>query len=211
MRIPLIVHLGAASQVAPLVAAALVRRPVGGARAWVLGWCAVLVLFDGAGLLLASRDVHNLWLSYLQTPVGGAIVLWALSQWQRGELARLSLRLAVVPFLVLWGVLTLLVEDTSAFSRAADPMASIVGLSAAAFTLLTRSVSATGSLLRSDWFWVSAGMALYFGIASALGPLSALLVGENAGLLDQAYQLKSLLDVVAFLLIARGVTCPTAT
>lgn len=211
MRIPLIVHLGAAAQVAPLVAAALARRPVRGARAWMLVWCGVLVVFDGASLLMATRDVHNLWLSYVQTAVGGAIALWALSMWQRHDVARLGLRLAVVPFLVLWGVLTLVVEDTSAFSRAADPMASIVGLSAAAFTLLSRSFSGTGSLLRSDWFWVSAGMAMYFGTSSALGPLSALLVGESAHLLDLAYQIKALLDVCAFLLIARGVTCPTAT
>ena len=204
-------YVGAASQAAPLVAAVVAWRPVRGARAWVLAWCAVLVAVDAASLWFASRDVHNLWLWYWLTPAGGAMVLWALSLWQRGEVARLAFRLAIVPFLVAWSVLTLAVEDTSAFSRAAGPMAKLVGLGAAAFTLLTRSHSASGSLLRHDWFWVSAGMALYFGVSSTLGPLSALLIGSSPRLLDQAYQLKSLLDVLAFLFIARGVTCKVAT
>ena len=62
-----------------------------------------------------------------------------------------------------WGVLTFAVEDTSSFSRVADPLANLVGLSAAAFTLVARSHVASGLLLRKDWFWVSGGMVLYFG------------------------------------------------
>ena len=202
-------YLGAVSQAAPLVAAALARRPVWGARAWVLAWCGLLVGGDGVYLWLAWRDAHNLWLAYFLTPIGVALVLWTLSLWQTGDLSRLTMRLAIVPFLIVWSVLTLVVDDTSTFSRAASPMASLVGLAAAAFTLLARSRSASGSLLRQDWFWVSAGIALYFGTSSALGPLGALLVGEAPQLVIRAYEVKALLDVLAFLLIARGVTCPT--
>ena len=202
-------YVGAASQAVPLVAAVLARRPVWGARAWVLAWCAVLVAADAASLWLASHNVRNLWLWYWLTPASGALVLWTCSFWQRGEVARLTFRLAIVPFLIVWSVLTLLVEDTSNFSRAAEPMNMLVGLGAAAFTLLARSRSASASLLRHDWFWVSAGMALYFGTSSAQGPLSALLVAGAPQLLDRAYELKAGLDIVAFLLITRGVTCPT--
>jgi len=211
LRVPWLAYLGAVSQAAPLVAAALVRRPVWGPRAWVLAWCAVLVAVDAASLWLASQDVRNLWLFNSLTPASVAVVLWALSLWQTGDLTRLTMRIAILPFLLLWTVLTLAFEDTSAFSRAADPMASIVGLGAAAFTLLARSRSASGALLRHDWFWVSAGMALYFGTSSALSPLSALLVREAPQLVIRAYEVKSLLDVLAFLLIARGVTCPAET
>lgn len=211
MRVPWLAYLGAVSQAAPLVAAVLVRRPVWGARAWVLAWCAVLVAADTGSLWLASHDVRNLWLFNSLTPVSVAVVLWTLSHWQTADLTRLTMRLAILPFLLVWTVLTLAVEDTSTFSRAAGPMASIVGLGAAAFTLLARSRSASGSLLRHDWFWVSTGMALYFGASSALSPLSALLVREAPQLVIRAYEVKSLLDVLAFLLIARGVTCPAET
>ena len=90
-------------------------------------------------------------------------------------------------------------------------MASLVGLSAAAYTLVARSRTATGDLLRQDWFWVSAGMALYLGTFSMIDPLSALLVGSDPVLMVRAYQFEAVLAVVAFLAIARGMTCTTAT
>ncbi|MGA2384570.1 MAG: hypothetical protein ABSG61_14175 [Gemmatimonadales bacterium] len=210
MAIPAVLYLGATSEAAPLVAAAVVRQPARGARAWVLTWCTLLVVADGAQLWLALHKINNLWIAYLVTPVGGALVLWALSFWQSGQLPRLTLRLAIVPFLVAWAVLTVAFEDTSAFSRAAEPMASLMCLGAATFTLLTRSRDAVGSLLRHDWFWVTAGMALYFGMLSTVGPLSALLLGDAPGLMFQAYEVKSVLQAAAFLAVAGGMVCPAA-
>lgn len=211
MRVPLLAYLAIVSEAAPLAAALVARRPQRGVRAWILAWCAVLLVVDGVTVWLALHGIHNLWLFNFFTPASVAVVLWALSHWQTGDLSRLTMRLAIVPFLLVWTGLTLAVEDTSAFSRAADPMASIVGLGAAAFTLLARSRSASGALLRHDWFWVSAGIALYFGASSALAPLSALLVASAPQLLYRAYELKAGLDILAFLAIARGVTCPTET
>lgn len=211
MRVPLLFHLGAAAQVAPLVAAVLARRRLQGARAWTVAWCATLVVVDAAALWMGRRGEHNLLLFNLQTPVSTALVLWALSDWQHTELPPLTLRLAIIPFLAAWGVLTFALEDTSSFSRVADPLASLVGLGAAAFTLVARSHSASGPLLRQDWFWVSGGMVLYFGTATMLQPLSALLVGDAPQIVIRAYEVKSVLDFVAFLAIARGVTCPAAT
>jgi hypothetical protein len=211
VKVPLLEYLGAASQLVPLAVAALARRAVRGPRAWVLAWCGILACADGLSLALGVRHQTNLLVINLVTPVGGAIVLWALSSWQLGGVPRLTLRLAIVPFVLAWLVLTMAFDESETFSRVADPMASLVGLGAAAFTLLARSRSAVGLLHRRDWFWISAGMALYFGTASALAPLSALLVGDAPALMDRAYQVKSLLDVFAFLAIARGVTCPAGT
>lgn len=175
MRIPWILYLGAAAEAAPLVIAAAARRPIRGARLWIVVWCGVLTACNAVTLWLGSRGVRNLWVAYVVI-AASALVLWALSFWQTGDTARLTLRVAVVPFLAVWAVLTVLVEDPSHFSRAAEPTAYLVCLAAAAYTLLTRSLGASAGLLRQEWFWVSAGLALYFGLWSAMGPLSALLV-----------------------------------
>jgi hypothetical protein len=169
------------------------------------------VTADATSLWLGQHNVSNLVVFNLLSPACLAIVLWALSDWQHAELPRLTLRLAIIPFLAVWGVLTFALEGTSSFSRVADPLASLVGLGAAAFTLVARSHSAGVSLARQDWFWVSAGLALYFGTASMLQPMSALLIADAPELLNRANEVKSVLDVVAFLAIARGVTCPAAT
>lgn len=210
MQIPVILHLGAASEAAPLVAAALARQPVRGARACVLAWCGVLVLANGLQLMLALHGLNNLWVGYVVS-AASALVLWALSYWQTGYTARLTLRVATIGFLAVWAFLTLAFEDTSSFSRAAEPMAYLVCLVAAAYTLLTRSHGSGGALLRQDWFWVSAGLALYFGSWSAMGPLSVLFVRGAPDLLKRAYEVQTVLTIAAFVAIARGMTCPAAT
>jgi hypothetical protein len=211
VRIPLLLYLSGLAEAAPLVAAAAVRRPVSGARAWVLVWCVILLTESGIQLWLAARGIHNLWLSYVFSPMAAATVLWALSCWQASEVARLTMRLTIVPLLIVWVMLTLAFENTSSFSRAADPLAYLVGLIAAAFTLVTRSRAATGDLLRQDWFWVSGGMALNLGTFSMIGPLSAQLAGSDPALMMKAYEFEAVLSIVAFLAIARGMMCPPTT
>ena len=210
MRIPFLIYLGAAAEAAPLVAAALARRPQRGARFWILAWSGVLVFADALQLYLALHGVRNLWVGYMGT-VAGALVLWALSYWQLGITGRLTLRVATVLFLVVWVILTVAVEDTSSFSRAGSPMANTVCLMAAAYTLLARSFRSHRELWRQDWFWVSGGLALYFAIWSAIDLMRAQLFGHDFVLMSQLQQVGFVLNLVAFLAIARGVTCPAET
>ncbi len=211
MRAPLIFYLGTLSQGLPLVVAGVARRRLSAARAAALVWCAVQLGLDLLQMWLAKRHVHNLWIAYVDTPTQTAVALWAFSCWQTGELARLTLRFAIVPFLAAWAVLLLAFESTSDFGRMSQPMASLVALAAAVFTLLVRSYYERGSLLRRDWFWVSSGMAIYFASTVAIAPLSALLIGGDVRQLTVAYEARSALTVVALLLVAVGMACPSET
>jgi hypothetical protein len=210
VRAPLVFYLGTLSQAVPPVVAVAARRRIRGARAWVLAWCLVLLAFDLVQMWLARRGQRNLWIVYVDTPLQVSLALWAFSCWQTRELSRLTLRLAVVPFLAVWAAL-LTLESTADFSRVSQPMASLVGLCAAAFTLLVRSYEERGSLVRQDWFWMGAGMALYFGLTVVIGPLSALLVGGDIRNMLVAYQLRAAVQIVALLLVAVGMACPNAT
>lgn len=211
MRPALIVHLSTVAEGLPVVALAAARRPLRGPRVWVVAWSLLLLGVDLLALWLAEHRDRNLWLVYVVTPASGVLALWALSCWQTRELARLTLRFAIVPFLLVWAVLFLTLESPAHFSRLAQPMANFVCLCAAAFTLLVRSHAASRSLVRQDWFWVSAGMALYFGITVTIAPLSALLIGEDVRHLVLAFQTRAVLEIVAFVLIAVGMACPIET
>jgi len=210
LRIPLIIYLGAAAEAAPLIAAAAVRRRQRGARLWVLAWCGALVFADGLQLWLALHGVRNIWVGYVAT-AAGALVLWGLALWQTSATERLTLQVTTVLFLVVWVVLTLTLDDTSDLSRAGNPMANTVCLLAAAWTLLARSVRLRGDLLAHDWFWVSAGLALYFGLWSAMDLMRALLFGHDMALMVRLQEVGFVLNIVAFLAIAWGVTCPAET
>lgn len=206
MQFPVVATASALFQAVPLMAAAAARRPPRGAMAWIVTWCALNFLETAAMFALALRDVHNLWVPYLFEPLEGATLLWAFSCWQEGEVARLTMRLAIVPFVGVLVIVSLFLETTTFFSRAVGPLTSLVGLYAAASTLIAKSRVSTGDVLRQEWLWVGAGFALYFAVHSMVGPLSALLVGDLP-LFNLAYNLAAVLDVAAFLAIAWGFRC----
>lgn len=205
-----IVIVGTACEATPLAVLVVRRRRPRGARAWVAAWVAYGLAIDLVASSFAIRGVPNLWIVYFLMPVSVGLALWALSLWHTNEVWRLTFRIAIVPLLLAWGILTLAVEDTSTFSKAAEPMVKLVTLAAAAFTLLSGSLSRRGDLLRQDWFWISAGMVLYFGCGATLGPVSALLNAHAPQLLMDVYTVWTLMGSAAFLLIAKGMACPQA-
>jgi len=203
--------LAVVAEAIPLVAAGVLRRGGRGGRGWVLAWCAVLTAGNVTQLWLGTRGLNNLWVSYVVNPLGTALVLWAMSCWLTKEMPRLTMRLMIVPFLLVWTVLALAFDRASTFSRAEEPLANLVALGAAAYTLVARSRESGADLLRQDWFWVSAGMALYFGTLSTRSPLSALLVSSDPALMIRAYEVAAVICIAALLAITRGVTCPTSS
>ncbi len=117
------------------------------------------------------------------------------------------MRFAIVPLLLASLILQVMVDQATGFSRAAQPLASLLCLAAATYTLLARSSSTSQTLARQEWFWVSAGMVLYFGVSGLIGPLSALLVADDLRLLALAYEFRAAIEILAFILISVGMTC----
>ena len=209
MRFPLIFYIGGACDAVPAVVGLRPRHPpLRGARAWLVAWSLWNTAADVADYVLASRHVPNLFLDHVSVPLSVAIALWALAFWQSAELWRLTFRITIVPLLAAWALLTLAVENTSSFSTAAEPMVKLVTLAAAAFTLVARSAAARGDHLRHDWFWVSAGLALYYGAGATLGPASALLAHGDLRLYLRVYHTWTLVGIGGNLLLAKGLACP---
>ena len=207
LQVPVLAYVGASSQLLPLLAAGIMRHGLRGPRAWVVAWCGVLLFSDLVQLILSRQDVNNLWVPYITTPMAGAAILWALSKWQDRQVPRLTLQAAIPLFLITWVLLVVLVEKPGTFSTAADPVYSLLGLGAAVYTLVSRSADEPEPLTRQDWFWICGGLSLYFGTASTLGPVAAFLLTEHPVLVIRAYEVKSATDVLAFLAIAKGITC----
>jgi hypothetical protein len=208
VHIPVLLVAATLVEAAPPAAQLATRRRPRGGRAWLLVWCGFLFIMDLWGFWTSLHGERNLWLWYISKPGSVALVLWTLSYWQPGDTWRLTYRLAIVPFLAVWGTLTWLVEDTSAYSAASVPMATLIALAAAATVLIVRSHRSATAVWRQDWFWIAGGMTMYFGTSATLSPLGAVLVPAHAALFTSALLFKAFLDVVAFLLITWGVLCP---
>jgi len=206
VNIPWLIHAGAASQGLP-VAAAVFHRRLTPAQKWTAFWAGLLILFDVATLWFALLDRNNHLLNYLLTPLVTGIALWILSLWQVSARPARVLRL-LIPFLfVVWMAMVAGIESTHTFSLLAEPFAGLVLLSAALWTILTRAIREEGSLAQQEWLWIGAGMALYAATSVALPPVSAILISLSPDLVMRAYEGKSLVDVLSFALIARGILC----
>lgn len=168
---------------------------------------AVMFVQDAAGWWMAERNIGNLWVSHVGTPLQTLLLLFALAEWQTGESERRAVRFAAVGFLLVYLVLVAAVEDPRAFSRFARPLQAILVVSVAAWTMVRRTVTTFESPLAAPWFWVSAGLLLYFGSGAVLGPVSNLLMRTSPDLVRIAYVVKALVNIVAYLLVARGILC----
>jgi hypothetical protein len=209
VQLPWIIYADMVATAAPLAAAGIHRRRLTAARRCMLWWSAFLVAANTVTVLLGMRNMNNHWLNYLITPVGAGLALWALSLWQTSPLATLCFRLLIPLLGVTWIAIVLLLENTRTFSLLAEPFAGLLVLGGAIYTLVSRASREPGNMFQQDWLWVGGGLALYSGVAIALPPTAHWLLVSHPELVVKAYEVKSLLEIVAFLLIARGMFCPT--
>ncbi len=207
IRVPVILHVATAAQISPVLGGWVARARLTAPRLGILTWCALKSGIDVGALVLASRGINNHWLTYVFLPIEAALILWALSYWQ-GQVAKLAMRLAIPLFLVAWLVLVAVVEDTGTFSQVGEPVHALLGLVAALFTVGTRAYGESDPLVRQDWFWICIGLALYFGTTATLTLLGAILVAQRPDLVDAAFKVKAVVDILAFAAITGGMVCP---
>jgi hypothetical protein len=205
---PWLFFVGAASEALPPLAGLKFGRALPPARRWIVVWSLILVSTSTLMLILSLQHRNNHWVSFVSNPFRVAAILMALSCWHSDAIPRLVLRLAIIPFVIIWCLLVFKVESFDQFSLVTGPFRSLLLLAASLGTLLILVRHEEGNLFRNDWFWICGGLSLSYGTDVALEPLSRLLVGTQVGMLTSAWQLKMLIDIVVSLIIARGMLCP---
>lgn len=208
-RIPLVLHAAALSQALPVVAGLRYGRRLPPPRVWTIAWCLALIITDAIQLWLrGSTGNNNLWLRAASAPIQNAIMLWTLSLWQRQPVSRLAFRIAIPIFLFTLLALVPTVKETGTFDTVTGPFQALLLLAGALYTLVSNAAHDPGGVTRHDWFWVTLGASLYFGLRVALPPFATMLVASHPELVRLAYLLQAWSDIAAFLLIARGIWCP---
>ncbi len=177
-----------------------------------LRWIAVAMglsfSIDSLLVVLSSQGINTHWVSFSFTPLYGAAMVMVLAQGQRTVAERQAVTLTAGLLLVVVVGLNLLFESTTTFSRVASPVRSLVVFALAIWTLLRQEPGGLdSSLLRSGWFWVPLGFALYSGGSAAYFPLAWGFVERDPGVVMAMSQLRSALVVLSFLLVAWGVRC----
>jgi len=208
VRFPLILYAAWISGSLPVIAVARHGFRLAPARVAVFAWALLLVVTNGIALALGSRGVNNHWVLYLSTLLEGVAVILALTLWQVKESARLMLRVIMPLYLVGWLAIMLMIENTTTFSIVAGPFSSLILLTVSAGTLVSRAPASLAPMTREDWFWISIGFIVFYGVETGLSPLSLLLLGPRRDLVAAAYQIKAGTMIVAMLAVTKGLLCP---
>lgn len=209
--IPFLVQTAAYVQVAPPLAL-LWRRNVSEPVLWVVA-AAVLSTLANIGARIAAVTMgNNLWLGYIDGALMYTAFLVALTYWQVSYVERLTLRVSIILFLLLYVALVTWVEDVTTFSLYSIPMYSMALLGASAWTLLRRALRPLAvPLHRTDWFWILGGLTIYGAVVGLAQPVSAvLLAGDRIDLLVLVYKVRAVFVDLAFVAITAGVLLPPA-
>ncbi|MDH5235083.1 MAG: hypothetical protein OEW77_08980 [Gemmatimonadota bacterium] len=207
MKIPLIVWIAAWGQLVPLAAALARPRVLREARLGVAVWLFLMILMDAVSWTwsIGLGRGNNHWVSFAFVPFQGVAVLWAIALWQVRPLLRLTLRLCVPLLLIWWAVDIALLEPTDTFSGIGSPVNNILILAASMLTLATRARDTDAPLLRQDWLWILAGLAIFFATnASVTIVQGASIASGDYALAIRAGNLKAALDICAYLLLTGG-------
>ncbi len=202
---PLILSVEIWTQILPALAL-LTRRNL--SRPVVIVALAFLgsLITDGFGRYVAHHTGNNLWVSTLSAGLVFVALLVALGEWQVTVVERLTVRISIIPCLIVYGVLVVFVEDITGFSRFAYPFYLLVILGASAWTLLRRAYLHPGTLIfETDWFLILGGLALSAATTIVSTPIAAVLLAEQRiDLLTRVWELRAACTIVAILLITAG-------
>ena len=213
MQAPFISHVAIWVQVVPAVAYFASPRRTREGAAITIGTLAS-VLANVIGWIVADLAGNNFVVSYISSPVTAVCYLYAIRNWQRTSRERAWVGRIIGVFVATWIVLVWTVEEMRGFDLVTGPLYSLALLAAGAWTLVRKTDEIERTLFhRTDWFWVSLGLAVN-GAATALSSqVGAILIERGRfDLFDIAWQVRAALVILSYLAMSWGVyRGPSAT
>jgi hypothetical protein len=150
----------------------------------------------------------NIWVPHLGVPVQTMIIVFAFAAWQvdhatRGFLQRVApaMLLFWVPPLVGW-------EPLNAYSVGTEWIQAIICVAIAAYTLVRRFFEDSGPAVEHAWFWIGAGVMLYYATFALFMPLIGYFVRISMGTAVAMLTVHGGFQVFANILYYYGMRCP---
>jgi hypothetical protein len=165
------------------------------------------LLVSVAGFVLGRLGIRNLWLSDVVVPVETALIVRAFGAWQVDHRLQVILRRCAPLMLLFWLPPLFGWETRGDFSIAVDSVQGIVCVAVAAYTVVRRFLEAAGPSADRDWFWIGAGVMLYFATYALINPLSNYLIKYSTQTVLAVFAVRGGMQVVANILYYLGMRC----
>jgi len=199
--------LSALSMVPILVIAAKRWRALEPGAQWIARGFMVYLAFSAVMFVMSMKRIPNRIVAEAVLLLATPFLLLGFSKWQRGQLAAALVRATIPLFLGIWVLVLLLAERSNPFGSVEFPVQSIFLVAVAGYTLVANGITAVGNPASEGWFWISAGILLSSGVQATLHPVSNVLFPNRPDLVILAFNVNAAIDVVANLLVARGMWC----
>ncbi|HMN08519.1 MAG TPA: hypothetical protein PKC83_06990 [Gemmatimonadaceae bacterium] len=183
-------------------------RAASAARRWIAIWCIAFFVADLMQIAIAMTRGSNLWFIALMQPLEDAILFWALSYWQVRPVARIALRVAIPLVIATYVGIGIAAGEWGSFQTFSGPFRALLAMSFTAYTLVSNIAAAPERVSSKDWLWTTLGVLLYFGLLVATDPIFSAIGAHDVDALSRVFAVRSVGDVLAFILIWRGMRCP---
>ena len=205
-KAPLLLHLAVIGQAIPVAAWVLTRHRTRAATAIAIG-AVIGGLGDIVSFWLAKTVGNNHITTYIDAPAMTVCFLAALREWQVTARERRGFGIAIVLFLLACVALVASIEEIGTFNFGVGPLGSLTLLAAGIWTLLRRTSEVEQTPVhRTDWFWVSLGLATQGGATALASPLGGVLLERGRlDLLNIAWQVRAVIVFISYLFIGWGI------
>jgi hypothetical protein len=132
----------------------------------------------------------------------------AYSYWQIRPVMRLSFRIAIPLLAVVTLAIAIGFGEVNTFKAASSPFRLLLLATGVAYTLVVRTAQENDRIWARDWLWTSLGVILYYTAYVVVDPVSMALYSDHPGLARQVYVVKAGVDVLAYLMVWKGMRCP---
>jgi hypothetical protein len=200
-----------ATQLLPPLAVAAMSRPVPPARLWIAIWALLFFVSDMMQAVIARLTGGNLWFFAIANPLEDAALLMAYSYWQVRPVMRLGFRIAIPLLALVTLAIAIGFGELNTFKAVSSPFRLLLLTTAVAYTLVVRAAHEDERIWRRDWLWTSLGVILYLAAYVVVDPVSRALLPRSEVLAQLVYVVKAVVDVVAYLMVWKGMRCPVET
>lgn len=202
--VPLSAIISNLSNVLPVIAGLLFLFRLSVDLRVLFVFCLLKTLTDLFGLQLALEGVSNLWLFHISTLMEYLILILVFSFWQKNAHLRKWLRLSIPLFALFWIVAKLTFEDFGGLDNYSAPLANVLLIAVAAYTLYEVNKENVLTFHRMPSFWVACGVLIYYTGNLTVFTLGNIVVARG---LIKAWYIHSAMNIIANLCYAGGFVC----
>lgn len=135
-------------------------------------------IFSMMMMLFSFRGNNNMFVLHFYTLFELIFIVYILSQWQNRIRSRILLLLTYIPFLIIWLIVKIFIEDPTNFDNISSSLSSAIITVISAYTLLGL-VKDWGKPIENAVFLIVSGFLIYFSGNLVLFALSATVLSSS--------------------------------